>query len=92
MKTLLLTTALLASSLAFANEEGKELHEESCVACHIVTHDDAFYTRDNSKMGKFSDLSRQVSMCASNFNLGWFPDEEKAVLDYLNKKYYKFQE
>ena len=92
MKILLLTTALLASSLAFANEEGKELHEESCVACHIITHDDAFYTRDSSKMAKFSDLSRQVSMCASNFNLGWFPDEEKAVLDYLNKKYYKFQE
>ncbi|MBC8494318.1 MAG: hypothetical protein ISR74_06030 [Candidatus Thioglobus sp.] len=92
MKILLLTTALLASMTTIANEEGKELHDESCVACHLVTHDDAFYTRDNSNMSNHFDLRRQVSMCASNFELGWFPEEEKAVLDYLNTKYYKFKE
>lgn len=92
MKTLLLTTALLASTATIANEEGKELHDESCVACHLVTHDDAFYTRDHSKMNTLFDLRRQVSMCVSNFELGWFPEEEKAVLDYLNSKYYKFKE
>ena len=91
MKILLLTTTLLASTLAFANEEGQELHEESCVVCHVVTHDDAFYTRDHSKMGTHFDLRRQVSMCASNLGVGWFPDEEKAVLDYLNDKYYKLK-
>jgi hypothetical protein len=92
MKTLLLTTALLTSALAFANEEGQELHDESCAACHVIMHDDAFYTRDHSKMSNHFDLRRQVSMCASNFELGWFPDEEKAVLDYLNDKYYKFKQ
>ncbi|MDC9727390.1 MAG: hypothetical protein PSN35_06115 [Candidatus Thioglobus sp.] len=92
MKALLLTAALLASTTTIANEEGKELHDESCVACHLVTHDDSFYTRDNSKMSTHFDLRRQVSMCASNFELGWFPEEEKAVLDYLNTKYYKFKE
>ncbi len=91
MKIPLLAVTLLVSNFAIANEEGKELHEESCVACHMVTHDDSFYTRDSSKMATLSDLSRQVSMCTSNFNLGWFPDEEKAVLDYLNTKYYKFK-
>ncbi len=88
MKTLLLATTLLTSALAFADEDGKELHDESCLACHIATHDEAFYTRDNSKMGTLFDLRRQVSMCASNFELGWFPEEEKAVLDYLNNQYY----
>lgn len=92
MKTLLLTTALLASTATIANEEGRELHDESCVACHLVTHDDAFYTRTHSNMNTHFDLRRQVSMCASNFELGWFPEEEKAVLDYLNSKYYKFKE
>lgn len=88
----LLAAILIVSNYAIANEEGKELHEESCVACHMVTHDESFYTRDSSMMAKFSDLSRMVSMCTSNFNLDWFPDEEKAVLDYLNTKYYKFKE
>ncbi len=88
----LLAAILIVSNYAIANEEGKELHEESCVACHMVTHDESFYTRDSSMMAKFSDLSRMVSMCTANFNLDWFPDEEKAVLDYLNTKYYKFKE
>ena len=91
MKIPLLAVTLLVSNFAIANEEGKELHEESCVACHMVTHDDSFYTRENSNMKNHFDLRRQVSMCTSNFNLGWFPDEEKAVLDYLNTKYYKFK-
>jgi len=42
-------------------------------------------------LGSHFDLRRQVSMCASNLGVGWFPDEEKAVLDYLNDKYYKLK-
>ncbi|MDC9714314.1 MAG: hypothetical protein PSN36_00605 [Gammaproteobacteria bacterium] len=90
MKILLITITLL-STLAFANEEGKELHNESCVACHMVQHDDDFYTRKNSKMKNHFGLRAQVSACAQNFSTGWFPDEEKTVVDYLNKKYYQFK-
>jgi len=91
-KLLILSSTLALSNIAFANEEGKDMHDESCVACHIIEHDDAFYTRDNSRMIDHLSLRRQVSVCASNFGVGWFPDEEKSVVDYLNSKYYKFKE
>ncbi len=91
MNQLLLSTMLIASSVAFANEEGKELHEESCIACHTIKHDNDFYTRDNSRLHNHFDLRRQVSNCVSAFNIDWFPDEETSVVDYLNNEYYKFK-
>ena len=87
MKTLLLTTLLLSSSAIFANEEGKELHEESCIRCH----GSEMYTRDNSQIQNHFDLRSQVSACANNLGTGWFPDEEKSVVDYLNGQHYKFK-
>jgi len=90
MKTLIITTALLASATTFANEEGKELHADACITCHIATHNDAFYTRENSKLGNHFDLRRQVSTCASAFSVDWFPDEEASVVDFLNTQYYNF--
>ena len=89
MKKILLTVALLLTTV-FANE-GKELHEESCVACHIVHHDDAFYTRKDRKVASLSKLGGQVSRCNQAFSGGWFPDEEELVVNYLNTQYYKFK-
>lgn len=90
MKKILLLGFIAISTTAFSNEDGKELHEESCVACHIVHHDDAFYTREDRKIATHSALAGQVSRCVQAFSVGWFPDEEKSVAEYLNKQYYKF--
>ena len=87
----ILSIALLLTTNAFANEEGKELHDEACVVCHLVVHDDAFYTRENSRIPDLFTLRSQVSRCSSNFSTGWFPEEEQAVVDYLNKKYYHYK-
>jgi uncharacterized membrane protein len=38
------------------------------------------------------DLRSQVSACANNLGTGWFPDEEKSVVDYLNNAHYKFKQ
>ncbi len=70
------------------NEEGKELHEESCIRCH----GSEMYTRDNSKIQDHFGLRSQVSACANNLGTGWFPDEEKSVVDYLNQTHYKFKQ
>jgi hypothetical protein len=48
------------------------------------------YTRDNSKIQNHFSLKGQVSACANNLGTGWFPEEEAAVLDFLNTQYYKF--
>jgi uncharacterized membrane protein len=50
------------------------------------------YTRDNSKIQNHFDLRSQVSACANNLGTGWFPDEEKSVVDYLNNAHYKFKQ
>lgn len=71
-----------------ANEEGKELHEESCLRCHGSEK----YTRDDRKVQDHFGLRSQVSACASNLGTGWFPDEEKSVVDYLNDTHYKFKQ
>jgi len=70
------------------NEEGKELHEESCIRCH----GSEMYTRNNSRVQNHLDLRSQVSACANNLGTGWFPDEEKSVVDYLNQTHYKFKQ
>lgn len=92
MKILFLIIGLISAS-AFANEEAKELHQESCLNCHIDNHDKAFYTeeRDKTNITSLSELAGQVSVCAQTLGVGWFPDEEKSVVDYLNKQYYMFK-
>jgi len=70
------------------NEEGRELHEESCLRCHGSEK----YTRDDRKVQDHFGLRSQVSACANNLGTGWFPDEEKAVVDYLNQTHYKFKQ
>ena len=96
MKKLLLIIAL-SSTTAFAykdkelHDKGKELHDKSCITCHMVAHDDDFYTRKDSKITTLPKLTRRVSKCVQAFSLDWFPDEEKSVVKYLNKKYYQFK-
>lgn len=86
---IIIVIALLATSNAFAESEALERHNESCVSCHIVDHDDDFYTRENTRMKTHFDLRRQVSTCAVAFSVGWFPEEEAGEVKFLNDKYYK---
>jgi hypothetical protein len=92
MKVQIIVTMLALSPNAFAESEALEQHNESCVSCHIVDHDDDFYTRENTRMKTHFDLRRQVSTCAVAFSVGWFPEEEAAEVKFLNDKYYKLKE
>ena len=70
MKTLLFTTFLLLSSSSFSyvnkDDEGKGLHDESCIRCHTSS----MYMRDNRK-DSYAALRQQVSFCSQNFRTGW---------------------
>lgn len=81
-----------ASLNIFASEfdEGKNLHDESCVNCHISQHNEDFYTKDNRIVKDIFGLKSQVSRCVGFFNTGWFPEEEASVVKYLNTEFYKF--
>lgn len=87
MKTIisLLCTILITSSLY--GSEGKAFFQEAnCGSCH---GGDNMFDRMNKKVKNLHDLNGWVSMCATNLNTGWFPEEEKEVVKYLNETYYK---
>jgi hypothetical protein len=83
----------------FANEniikEGKELYlKANCQKCHL--QDEKFDPNSIKKEGlksKIKDkkgIHKWVVDCDSYFNIGWFPQEQDLVTEYLNRAYYKF--
>ena len=87
----LILATLLISSAATANPDGKTLHQTSCSNCHIVSDHTALYSRAERRVDSLHRLGGQVSACTQQLDVDWFPDEERAVVDYLNATYYKFR-
>ncbi|MDQ7016258.1 MAG: cytochrome c [Gammaproteobacteria bacterium] len=82
----LLTLSASPTLVLADTDDGKELHDETCVRCH----DSSNYTRDNRKVTSLPALGTQVRMCKTNLGLTWFDDEVNDVIGYLNKEYYHF--
>jgi len=86
----LITTGLVmtGSSLAASDaNHGKSLQQENCMRCH----DDSIYTREERRVTTLAALQHQVQRCETNLNLTWFPEDVKAVTEYLNTTFYKFK-
>ncbi len=82
---------IMCSTVALADaESGKELHDESCIDCHMMEDHSAKYTSKDKKIDSLHGLGGQVSACTQILNISWFPEEEKDVVEYLNNEYYKF--
>ncbi len=73
-------------------DEGRALHQESCLACHIIEHNADFYERKDRKINDHFALRARVSFCANSLDVSWFPDEEMGVVEFLNQTYYHFGE
>jgi len=56
----------------------------------MVDSHEVLYTRENRVVNERIRLNGQVSACVQVLDLGWFPDEEKDVSEFLNQEYYKF--
>lgn len=78
-------TAVIADA-----ENGKELHDESCIDCHMMPEHTALYTQQERKLDSLHRLGGQVSACTQILNITWFPEDERDVVEYLNNNYYKF--
>ena len=99
--TLLLATA--ASAVAqqpapFAKGDvqlGQKLVDKDCQSCHASKFGgdpDAIYLRKDHRVKSASQLLSQVTMCNTQLNSGFFPDDEKDVAAYLNQHYYHFKQ
>jgi len=89
--TLFIALALSATGVLADPENGRELHEESCVECHMMRDHSALYTDKERKVDSLHALGGQISGCVQALNISWFPEEERDVVEYLNATYYKFK-
>ena len=88
---LMICCLLLVSSVQADVENGKTLHAEKCVSCHMMPDHTVLYTRPERVVDSLHRLGGQVSACTQVLNISWFPEEEKDVVEYLNATYYKFK-
>ncbi len=92
-KSLFIIASLLvlgAQSATADTTEGKALHDEKCMNCHMMKDHTVMYTREDRKVDSIKRLGGMVSACVQNLNVDWFPEDEKKVVDYINATWYKF--
>jgi len=65
---------------------GEEAHKNHCYKCHT----DRIYTREDRFVKSIDALSKQVLRCKEGSNVPWFEEDADAVVQFLNKKYYRF--
>ncbi|ABK43078.1 conserved hypothetical protein [Magnetococcus marinus MC-1] len=83
----------LLSGQTAAADEGKVLHDESCIACHASRFNgqaEQMYTRAERKKNSYASLKQMVAFCNNQVGTGWFDEEVGLVTDHLNRTYYKF--
>ena len=97
MKYIALCAIFITSIFANSSvEEGRELYlEAKCQKCHL--QDEKFDPNSLKKEGlsfkskSIKDIHKWVVNCNEYFSVGWFPEEEDKVTEYLNKVFYKFK-
>ena len=74
------------SGQAVKKIEGSVIHEKACTRCH----NSSVYTRTDRKITSLDALEKRVRGCNANTGANLFPQELKAVTQFLNSAYYKF--
>ena len=95
-KSLLFFSVISISSISCANDSdneitdaiahGEQAHKNHCYKCHT----DDVYTRENRFVKSIDALSKQVVRCKDGNDVPWFDEDTDAVVQFLNKKYYRF--
>jgi hypothetical protein len=93
-KHLLFLSILSISNICYASGDeikdpiahGEKAHKNHCYKCHT----DDIYTRENRFVKSIDALSKQVVRCKEGNDIPWFDEDADAVVQFLNKKYYRF--
>ncbi|MBL8538779.1 MAG: hypothetical protein JNK68_00260 [Betaproteobacteria bacterium] len=87
---LVVAAALLVCSTGSAAapsvSRGEALYDNHCVSCHTCQA----HTRRDPIVRNLGELAQQVDRWQANQKLGWTPEDRAAVVDYLNRVFYKF--
>lgn len=90
---LLLTVLVIMFSSAASAQSGKALHDSACMECHAsLAGGDPYqlYQRDDRKVRSLQDLETRLQHCMRAADVSWDRDQQKAVVDYLNSRFYRF--
>ena len=80
-------TSYAASSRAESSvSRGEALYQNHCVACHTCKA----HTRRDPVVRTMGELAQEVDRWQANEKLDWKPEERSAVVEYLNRTFYKF--
>jgi len=85
---LLFLPVFLLSAEAADIENGDDLHFENCTGCH----QESIYTRETRTVDSKERLGLQVRFCKDTLELAWFDEDVDDVAEFLNQKYYHFQD
>jgi len=90
MKYILATTLLLTTLPALASKDFDAAHfiQTKCSSCHNAQ----VYTRPDHRMQNRQQLEAQVRRCDANVGTSLFDEDIHAVVDYLDRKYYRFDQ
>ena len=91
MKKILCIALLSVTSLpahATENFHPENFHQQKCMGCH----DTGVYTRSNRRVDSLPRLESQVRMCDANLGIKLFDEDLHALVDYLNRNFYKFDQ
>ncbi len=94
-RTIWLIAVIDASAAAAPLERGEELHNQYCTVCHAsMTGGDggALYTREQRRVNALLALKAQVRRCASGQGLRWSEADVDLLTNYLNMRYYRFDQ
>ena len=75
-----------SSAAAPGVSRGEALYANHCVACHTCQA----HTRRDPLVKNMGELTQQVERWQANQKLGWKEEERAAVVEYLNRTFYKF--
>jgi mono/diheme cytochrome c family protein len=80
-------------SSAVLAQNGKALHDAACLECHAsLGGGDPYqlYQRDDRKVRSLQDLESRLQHCMRAADVSWDRDQQKAVVNYLNSRFYRF--
>jgi len=94
LNVIVFSSAISVSGICFASGDditdpiahGEQAHKNHCYKCLS----DDIYTRENRIVKSIDALSKQVLRCKDNIGIPWFDEDADAVVQFLNKKYYRF--
>jgi len=68
-------------------ENGKQLHNQACQACHGTE----VYTRADRRIQSLDALRAQVQRCTKAAGVDWSSEQIGNVVSYLNQEFYGFK-